>query len=140
MIHKLSVNEVQHIAFELANQLMKWSEPIPAFETRYPGRLESCLSTPFQTFDRKDLYKQLTEKAAVLFYLMIKNHPFENGNKRIAVTTLLCFLSFNKRWLRVEHADLYKLAVSVAESDPYYKDQITLIIKRFIERHMIPVR
>src|SRR5262249_35718913 len=124
----------------LANQLMKWNEPNPAFKTRYPGRLESCLSTPFQTFDRKDLYKRLSDKAAVLFYLMIKNHPFENGNKRVAVTTLLCFLSFNKRWLRVEHTNLYKLAVSVAESDPYYKDQIVTIIKRFIERFMIAAK
>ena len=81
MIKILSVDEVKHIAFEVAQRLMTWNEPIPDFETRYPGKLESCLASPFQTFDKKDLYKGLIHKAAILFYLMIKNHPFQNATK-----------------------------------------------------------
>lgn len=141
MIYKLSLDEIRHIAFEVAQQYMNWDEPIPAFETRYPGRLESCLSAPFQTFDKKDLYQGLIGKAAILFYLMIKNYPFENGNKRIAMTTLFCFLHFNKKWLKVrQHEDLYKLAVNVAESDPHYKDEYLEIIKKFIDRHLSEVK
>ncbi len=101
MIKSLSIEEVEYIAFEMARQTMTWNERIPGFETRYPGRLESCLSVPFQTFDKKLLYKGLVKKAAVLFYLMIKNHPFENGNKRLAVATLLCFLMRNGKWLKI---------------------------------------
>jgi len=138
MIKKLSINEVRHIAFETAQQLMSFDEPIPDFETRFPGRLESCLASPFQTFDRKLLYKGLSQKAAVLFYLMIKNHPFENGNKRIAVTTLLCFLMYNRIWLKVsDQNEIYKLAVSVAESKAYLKDQWVEIINKFINKHMV---
>lgn len=137
MICRLSVNEVQHIAFELADQLMQWDEPIPPFETRFSGKLESCLAAPFQTFDRKALYPTFEEKGAMLFYLMIKNHPFTNGNKRIAVTTLFCFLHANGKWLEVNHEPLYELAVSVAKSDPHYKNEIVTIIKKFIRRFLI---
>jgi death-on-curing protein len=117
---------------------MTWNEPIPDFETRIPGRLESCLAAPFQTFSRKDLYPGLTAKAAALFYFIIKNHPFENGNKRLAVTALLCLLHLNGRWLKiVDHTQLYELAVRVAESDPYYKDELVAYAKKFIERHLV---
>ena len=134
---KLSVIEIKYIAFKIAQETMDWDEPIPKFETRYPGILESCLATPFQTFDKRLLYKGLIDKAAVLFYLMIKNHPFENGNKRIAVTTLFTFLMLNKKWLKVLNEDLYEIAVQVAGSKPYLKDQIIELIKAFIKKHII---
>jgi len=92
MIKSLSIGEVEYIAFSLARELMTYSEPIPDFTTRYPNTLESCLATPFQNFGRKPFYKRIVGKAAILFYLMIKNHPFQNGNKRIAMTTLFVFL------------------------------------------------
>jgi death-on-curing protein len=50
----------------------------------------------------KRLYPTLVATAAILFYLMIKNHPFQNGNKRIAITTLLTFLYNNNKWLRAD--------------------------------------
>lgn len=134
-MHLLSIAEVQHIAFELAHKTMTWDEPIPDFETRFPNILESCLATPFQTFDKKHLYKGLTEKAAVLFYLMIKNHPFSNGNKRIAVTTLLVFLLLNEKWLKVTNQELYNFAVWVASSPPQVKDQTIDAVQNFIEKN-----
>jgi death on curing protein len=137
MIRRLSVNEVQQIAFELAKQMMEWDEPIPPFETRFSGKLESCLAAPFQTFDRKSLYPSFEEKAAMLFYLMIKNHPFANGNKRLAVTTLLCFLHANGKWLRAGHEPLYELALMVAKSDPHYKDEFVTIIRKFLKRYLV---
>lgn len=83
--------EVEYLAFRLAKETMDFNEPIPDFSTRFPNILESCLAVPFQRFSQKSLYKGLIEKAAILFYLMIKNHPFQNGNKRIAMTTLFYF-------------------------------------------------
>jgi len=56
----------------------------------------------FSKIDKKLLYHGLIGKAAILFYLLIKNHPFKNGNKRIAITTVLVFLSINKKWLKVD--------------------------------------
>ena len=91
-----TLKEVEHAAFTLAREALSFNGPIPGFSTRYPHILESCLATPFQLFGGKPLYPGLIPKAATLFYLMIKNHPFQNGNKRIAVTTLLIFLLKNE--------------------------------------------
>ena len=75
----LTLAEVEYIAHRLAKEMMDFDEPIPSFSTRYPNRLESCLAAPFQTFDGKDVYKTPLQKAAILFYVMVKNHPFQNG-------------------------------------------------------------
>ena len=85
---KVSITEAEYVAHELAVKTMLWDEPIPSFETRYPNVLEKCLTLPFQRYNGKYLYKGFKKKTSVLFYLMIKNHPFQNGTKRIAMTTL----------------------------------------------------
>jgi death-on-curing family protein len=133
-IHKPTLAEVEFIAFSLAQELMEYGEPIPSFDTRYPDKLESCLLTPFQTFDGKSLYKTLEGKAAILFYLMIKNHPFQNGNKRVAVVTLYYFLMSNKKELKVDNIKLYELAKEVASSDPQNKDEVIGNIQSFIKK------
>ena len=128
----VTIQEVEYIAHRLAQEFMAWDEPIPNFSTRFPHVLESCLSTPFQSFSGKSAYKGLVAKASILFYLMIKNHPFQNGNKRIAVTTLLFFLYKNKKWLRLDNQELYNFAVWVAQSPPRVKEATAQAIQKFI--------
>ena len=70
-------------------------------------------------------------------YLMIKNHPFENGNKRIAVCTLFVFLAINGKWVDILNESLYRFAVWVAESMPEMKDGTVLAIKDFIVKNTI---
>lgn len=130
------MNAVQYLAHSLARQMLNWDEPIPEFETRYPNVLESCIVTPFQTYDRKFLYKGLEDKAAVLFYLLIKNHPFQNGNKRIAVTSLLVLLYLNDRWLRVNPVQLYNFAKWVAQSPAELREEVLLAVKKFINKNI----
>ena len=77
MVKTISLLDVQYLAFRLAQEHMSFNEPIPDFSTRFPNILESCLATPFQTFSGKSLYPNLISKASMLFYLMIKNHPFQ---------------------------------------------------------------
>ncbi|MEN9523952.1 MAG: hypothetical protein RL536_21 [Candidatus Parcubacteria bacterium] len=132
-IHKPTVSEVEYIAFSLAQELMEYGEPIPPFDTRYPDKLESCLQTPFQTFNRKSLYSGVEGKASILFYLMIKNHPFQNGNKRVAVVTLYYFLRANGRKLKVSNLKLYEFAKEVAASDAHKKDETVLKILSFVK-------
>jgi death on curing protein len=128
----VSIAEVEYVAHTLAQKWMTWSEPIPEFKTRNPHILESCLIAPFQKFDGKYLYQGLIPKASVLFYFMIKNHPFQNGNKRIAVTTLLYFLHKNSKWLSVDNQELYNFAKWVAESNAQVKDAAVTAIEKFI--------
>ena len=82
----ITVKEVEYIAFQLAQEMMSFNEPIPDFSTRFPNILESCLAVPFQTFIGKSPYPDILSKASILCHLMIKDHPFQNGNKRIVCT------------------------------------------------------
>jgi len=137
MIKPLTIAEVEQIAFDIAKKLMTWDEPIPDFDTRFPNILESCLVTPFATYERKNLYKAIDGKAAILFYLMVKNHPFQNGNKRIAIMTLFCFLAKNNKWLSVRPEPLYRAALWVAESPPEFKDQVVDAFKGLIKKYIV---
>jgi len=140
MTKTVSLVEVEYIAFQLTKKLMTYNEPIPDFATRFPYVLESCLAVPFQRFARKSLYTTIHQKAAILFYLMIKNHPFQNGNKRIAMTTLLYFLLKNKKWLFVDPVKLYNFAVWVAKSPAELKKETLAATERFIKIYLAPLK
>ncbi len=133
----ISIADVEYIAHQLAKKFLGWDEPIPAFDTRFPNILESCLAIPFQKFGGKSLYKDLIEKASILFYLMIKNHPFKNGNKRIAMTALFVFLHKNNKWLKVDNKELYNFAKWVAESNPKLKDETVAATQKFLRTYII---
>lgn len=133
----LTIAEVEYIAHSLAKELMTWDEPIPDFGTRFPNILESCLLTPFQKFGGKSAHSSFIDKAAMLFYLIIKNHPFQNGNKRIAVTTLLFFLSNSGKWIRLDNQELYNFAVWVAQSNPKVRDATVQAVKKFVQTHLV---
>lgn len=133
----LTVAEVEYLAFRLAKETMSWNEPIPEFASRFPNILESSLATPFQTYGGKSLYAGLIGKAAMLFYLMIKNHPFKNGNKRIAVTTLLVFLFKNQKWLNIDNTVLYNFAKWVAESNPEVKEATVAAVEKIIRTYLV---
>jgi len=136
MIKRITIREVEHITFNMAQGLLSFNEPIPDFSTRSPNILESCLATPFQTFGGKFLYPVFLTRASMLFYLMIKNHPFENGNKRIAITTLFTFLFANKKWLRADIQELYNFTVWIAQSPPQFKDEAVRAIEKFLRKHL----
>jgi len=133
----ISLLEVEYIVFRLAQEMMTFNEPIPDFSTRLPNVLESCVAVPFQRFERKSLYQGLLSKAAILFYLMIKNHPFQNGNKRIAMTTLFVLLHKNKKWLKVDVLELYNFSIWVASSPARFKDETTKAIEKFLKIYLV---
>ncbi len=135
-IKKLTIAEVEYVAYYLAKKFMEWNEPIPDFRTRFPNILESCLATPFSSFGGKSAYQGITGKAAMLFYLMIKNHPFQNGNKRIAMTTLMYFLHKNNKWLKIDNQELYNFAKWVAESNPKVKTETVKATEKFIKTYI----
>lgn len=135
-MQKFTVREVEYTAFVLAQEIMSFNEPIPDFKTRFPNILESCIAAPFQAFGDKSFYPGLIDKAAILFYLLIKNHPFQNGNKRIAMTTLFVFLHKNKKWIKVDTQELYNFTMWIAESPAKFKDETLSAIKKFLTQHI----
>lgn len=136
-LKSLTIIDVEYVAHRLAKETMSWSEPIPDFSTRYTNQLERCIEAPFQSFGGKQLYPGLMKKSAILFYLMIKNHPFQNGNKRLAMTTLLIFLILNKKWIKVDNQELYNFAKWVAESNAKLKDDTVRAIETFLNNFII---
>ena len=136
----ITVKEVEYIAFRLAQEVLSFNEPIPDFSTRFPNILESCLAIPFQTFLGKSPYPGLISKASILFYLMIKNHPFQNGNKRIAMTTLFVFLHKNSKWITVDTQELYNFTMWIANSPATAKEWTTKAIEKFLNAHITKLK
>ena len=68
---------------------------------------------------------------------MIKNHPFQNGNKRIAMTTLFVFLYKNDKWIEVDTQELYNFTVWVAQSPRTVKQETVTATQKFLKKHLV---
>lgn len=91
--------------------------------------LDSALNAPFQTFDGKDLYPTVADKAVQLCYSIIENHPFIDGNKRIGIHLMLIFLELNNINLSYTQKELIDLGLEIASS-AISKDEIKIWIAR----------
>lgn len=88
---------------------------------RDEGLLDSAIHAPLQSFGGEELYPTLLEKAARLWYGLIKNHPFIDGNKRIGTHAMLVFLDINHETILYEDEDLINAALSVADGTMSYE-------------------
>lgn len=101
---------------------------------------KSALATIHQTFDGRDLYPSVEEKAAHLLYFIVKNHAFSDGNKRIAAALFIAFLARNGILYRPDGgkrlADnaLVALTLLIAESRPDERETIVKVIVNLINR------
>ncbi len=101
----------------------------------------SSIGQIYQTFDNAELYPTLEEKAAMLLYLIVKNHSFIDGNKRIAASCFLYFLDKNKLLYDttgvpvIDNATLFALTLLIAESNPAEKDTINQVIISVLNRN-----
>jgi death-on-curing family protein len=130
----LSIESVRYVASQMAEEFP--DSPSPEFDQRFKGILESCLAQPFQSIKGKELYPSFIDKAAMLFYLLIKNHPFEDGNKRMAVMILNSFLIINGYFLHAKKSELYDLAIKTAESKTRSKDRVLANIRTFLKNNI----
>lgn len=131
----ITVAEARYAALRVKD-LLDYDEPMD-FDIRTPGRLESCLQHPFAHVGGRYVYWTLAHRAAVLFYLVIKNHPFANGNKRMAVVLSSLLVQKNGRWLDVHQDDLYDLACDVANSEAKNKEAVVTALKDTFRRHLV---
>ena len=101
---------------------------------------KSALGTIYQTFDGKELYPSVEEKAGNLLYFIVKNHAFSDGNKRIAAALFIYFLAGNGILYRSDGSKrladnaLVALTLLIAESRPEEKDTIVKVIVNLINR------
>ena len=84
------------------------------------GLLESALSGCYQSFGGEDLYPDVMEKAARMAYTICKNHPFIDGNKRTAITSMLVILRMNDIFLQYTQQELVALGLGIADGKADY--------------------
>ncbi len=106
--------------------------------------LDSALGAVMQTFDSRDVYPSLEEKAANLLYFLVKNHAFVDGNKRIGAALFLWFLEKNDALFdrhgerRVSDAALVAITLLIAASRPSERDVIVRIMMHLLCERPLP--
>ena len=96
--------------------------------------LKSIIGNIYQSFDNQEIYKSIEEKAANFLYLIVKNHVFVDGNKRIAATLFIYFLNFYVRLYKESRQviDNNTLTLLIAESNPKEKEVIIDLVMNFL--------
>lgn len=101
--------------------------------------LERIIGSINQTYDGKDVYKSVEEKAAHLLYFIIKDHPFIDGNKRSGSLLFIHFLAQNNLLFRdtgertINDNTIVALALLIAQSDPHDKDILIRLITNLLQ-------
>ena len=146
IISDTSDGELNRISYEEAIQKISQLRNIygnkPLFGKEKDDSFKSSISTIYQTFDKKDLYPSIEEKAANLLYLVTKNHSFVDGNKRIAAFIFLYFLEKNSLLFkengekRIPDNALVALTLMIAVSQPSEKETMIKVIVNLINKRI----
>lgn len=130
----LQYKDCRWVIGQVKNDLITKKEAGDLFGQEQSGAFQGITCGLYQTFDGKELYKTLEEKAAHLLYFTIKDHPFTDGNKRIGSFLFVYFLDRNDSLYRstgerkINDNALTALALLIAESDPRDKEILIRII------------
>ena len=108
---------------------LKFNEESSLFAVERDKGLESIIGNIYQSFDGQDIYKSIEEKASNFLYLIVKNHVFADGNKRIAATLFIYFLNYYGILYKndkqtIDNNTLAALTLLIAESNPREKEVI----------------
>ena len=116
---------------------LKFNNESSLFALERNKGLKEIIGTIYNTFDGKDLYPTIEEKASNFLYLIIKNHVFIDGNKRIAATLFIYFLNYynilykdNKQV--IDNNTLVAVTLLIAESNPKEKDILIDLVMNFL--------
>lgn len=120
-------------------KLIAEKEATELFGQEHDGKFDSTIGAINQTFDGKDLYPTLEQKASHLLYFTIKNHSFTDGNKRIGSILFVYYLNQNNFLrkstgeLKINENTLVSLALLIAQSKPEDKDIIIQLVMKLIQ-------
>ena len=143
-IDKTTKEEPFHATYENAmeaiNGLREKFGGSALFGNEKDDSFKSSISQIYQTFGGEELYPSVEEKAAMLLYLVTKNHSFSDGNKRIAATLFLWFLNNNHILYREDGSKrladntLVALTLMIAESKTEEKDVMVKVVVNLINQ------
>lgn len=116
---------------------LKFNNDSNLFALERDEGLKEVIGTIYQSFDGKDLYPTIEEKAANFLYLITKNHAFIDGNKRIAATLFIYFLEFynilyNENRQIIDNNTLVAITLLIAQSNPKEKDILIDLVMNFL--------
>lgn len=94
--------------------------------------LESAIYVPFQTFAGEDFFPTIYQMAARLGFGLVSNHPFIDGNKRIAAHAMLIFLDLNGIEMQYTNDELSEIFLAIADSRAKYDDLLSWIIEHVV--------
>ncbi len=144
-IEEITGKEAFHVTYENAmeviNELHEKFGGSTLFGNEKDDSFKSSIGQIYQTFGGVDLYPSVEEKAAMLLYLVTKNHSFSDGNKRIAATLFLWFLNGNGILYkedgskRIADNTLVALTLMIAESRTEEKDTMVKVIVNLINKN-----
>ncbi len=143
MPFSLTYEAARNAIEQLGEQSMKKGRPIKLFGREKDQSFKGSLGAIYQTFDGKDVYPSIEEKAAHLLYFVVKNHSFIDGNKRIGAFLFIWFLDASGILYagdgrkRIGDNTLVALTLMIAESRPEDKDIIIKVIVNLINRDNI---
>lgn len=136
--YEIQYDEAAAAIAELKQKLITQKEATALFGNQKDDSFKGILGNIVQTFGGEYLYRSIEEQAANLLYLTIKNHPFNDGNKRIGAFLFVWFLEKNKHRfkksgeLKINDNALVALALLVAQSDPADKDLMVKLVMNLI--------
>ncbi len=140
IVSYLDYDQVKKSIERFKKRLIQNEEASDLFGQEVSEKLLSLLGNIKQTYDSKDVYPTIDEKAAHLLYFAVKNHPFVDGNKRIGALLFILFLVenhylLNKRGERkINDSALTAITLLVAESKPAQKDVMIKVIVNLINK------
>ena len=119
---------------------LRFKEESSLFAIERDRGLESIIGNIYQSFAGNDVYKSIEEKSANFLYLIIKNHVFTDGNKRIAATMFIYFLNFYGILYKdgrqiIDNNTLAALTLLIAESNPKEKEVIIDLVTNFLNNN-----
>lgn len=134
---ELTYEECSKIIAMARKALTEKKEAGDLFGVEIGGRFRGIIGGINQTFDMQELYRTAESKAAHLFYFVIKDHPFNDGNKRLGSLIFVYYLAKNgilerEGERRINDAALAALALLVAESDPKEKELMIKLVLNLI--------
>lgn len=135
----LKYDECKKLINKLKEKLIEKNEAGDLFGREVNNKFKSIIGTIYQTFDKKELYQTIEEKAANLLYLIIKDHPFLDGNKRIALFLFIYFLEKNNYLFKksseqkIIDTTLVALALLIATSNANEKNIMINIITNLLK-------
>lgn len=135
-----SLKQIKYEDCKLIIENLKFNEKSNLFAVERDRGLEAIIGNIYQSFDGEYIYKSVEEKAANFLYLIVKNHVFVDGNKRIAATLFIYFLEFynilykdNKQV--IDNNTLAALTLLIAESNPKEKDILVDLVTNFLNNN-----